>query len=123
MTQTRIPYVNTIRRVASAAATYVIQAEQLNAGDSLVLENIGYTNETSNNKDIALGFKMNGRDVWFAGLEGAANGLYFQWVGPMTIASEHRLIFKVLSPGAGDVTVINVVGYIIPKCDPAGTPA
>jgi len=112
----------TIRRVAIAAATYVIQGVQLDAGDELTIQTIGYTNETSNNKDMTWGFRIGSRDVWVHTIQGAGNGLFHSWVGPVTIPSQCRLLFKVLSPAAGNKTTINVVGYIetvCPETDPA----
>lgn len=109
--QGRIPFVQRIERTATAAETYVIQAPLLAAGQVLVLQAIAYTNEDTNSKDIVIGFRQGTTDVWLYTLAGGDKGNYACWGNQFTIRTEDRLIFKVLDPGLGDKTVINIVGY------------
>lgn len=109
----RVPMVETIYRTATAASTYVIQGPVYAAGQVLHIEAIGYTNEDSNNKDICVGIRVGSADVWLYPIEGGTAGVYVGSKPQITIRSECRLIFRVISPGAGDRTIINVVGYFL----------
>lgn len=109
----RVPMVETIYRTATAAAAYVIQGPVYAAGQVLVIEAIGVTNEDSNNKDVQLGLRVGSADVWLYTLEGGNAGIYKVWLPQMTIRSENRLLIKVLDPAAGDRTIINVVGHFL----------
>lgn len=109
----RVPYLLHISRTATAAATYVIQSPPLAAGDTLRIECVSYTNEDTNSKDIVVGVRQGTTDVWLATIAGGDKGDYATFSASFTIRSEDRLIFKVVDPAAGDLTVINVVGYFL----------
>lgn len=105
-----------IQRTATAAATYVIQAPELKPGQVMIVDCVAYVNETTADKDMTWGFRLGNKDVWVHTIEGAAADLYKTWVGPITLRSENRLIFKVLSPAAGDKTHVTVIGTLIDVC-------
>lgn len=109
----RVPYVLHISRTATAAETYVIQAPALAAGDALRIDGVGYTNEDTNSKDIIVGIRQGTIDVWMYTLAGGDKGEWSWWSASITIRSEDRMIFKVLNPGLGDQTTINVLGYFL----------
>lgn len=109
----KVPFLQDIQRTATAAATYVIQAPLLEANQLMVVECVAYANETSNNKDLTWGFRLGNKDVWVKTIEGSGNGVYHTWVGPVTLRSENRLIFRVVSPASGDKTHVTVAGYLV----------
>lgn len=109
----RLPYLLHISRTATAAETYVIQAPALAAGETLRIEGVGYTNEDTNSKDIVVGIRQGTTDIWLYTLPGGDKGVWAWWSASITIRSEDRMIFKVLDPGLGDQTTINVIGYYL----------
>lgn len=109
----RVPYLLHISRTATAAATYVIQAPAIAAGDTLRIELVAYTNEDTNSKDLVVGIRQGTTDIWLQTITGGDKGEYATFSASFTMRSEDRMIFKVVDPAAGDLTVVNVIGYFL----------
>lgn len=116
MVYRKTPMVETIKRTATAAATYVIQGPTYAAGQVLQIDAIGVTNLDTNNKDITIGFRLGGQEAWIHTIKGVTAGDFYGWIPNMVIRSDCRLLFRVESPVLGNRTVITIVGCFLDEC-------
>lgn len=112
MSYKEIPFILSFKRQATSSYTFTAKTEPWKSGDTVVIDAVSVSDDTSNNKDVHIGVHHGGHTIYLESFRLASNGRFYSTKNQILIPSEYQIVVKFETPGSTDVFYVNVFGRI-----------
>lgn len=112
-----IPFILPLKRQATSTSTFTAKTEPWKAGDTIIIDAVSVSDDTSNNKDVHIGVTRGEFTLYLESFRCASHGRFYSTKNQILIPSDYRIVIKFETPGASDIFYVNVFGRIREYCN------
>lgn len=104
------PFILSLKRQATSSSTFTAKTEPWKPGDTVIIDAVSVSDDTSNNKDVHIGVHHGGHTIYLESFRCASNGRFYSTKNQILIPSDYQIVVKFETPGSSDVFYVNIFG-------------
>jgi len=112
MNTCNLPLITSLKREATSTDTFTAKTQRLNPGDVIELCGVGARNANSANKVVDMGVIRGSKVFYMHSVTLTTAGIWYFTKFNIKIPSDYQIIFRVVTPTAGDAFTFNIFGFI-----------
>jgi len=115
MVTCNIPLIIPVKREATSTDTFTAKTQRLNPGETIELCGIGACNANSSSKVVDMGVIRGNKVFYMKSVTLTTAGIWYFTRFQVKIPSDYQIVFRIVTPTAGDAFTFNIFGYIEPS--------
>jgi len=111
------PLIVSLKREATSTDTFTAKTQRLRPRDVIELCGIGACNANSANKVVDMGVMRGNKAFYMRSVTLTTAGIWYFTRFHIKIPSDYQILFRIVTPTAGDAFTFNIFGFFEPHTD------